>query len=203
MVLRSLFIACLYLCLVLVGTTSVFAQLSRDEKKALKREIRKMDPEDLLSMKEKLMDQEQIIDSLQQIAIRMEGLQEVLEGQKEAMEDLQKRYNELDENYTAVMMEKAHEELHEENWEHGVVFRVQIGALTKEEYDKEIPSDFAMEVEQKEDMQKMLIGYYRDYEEANTFKKLMRKIGISTAWIVPYKDGKRVKLHEVLDQVVK
>ncbi len=202
MVLRYLFTSCFYLCLVLVGTTSAFAQLSRDEKKALKKEIRKMDPEDLKALKEKLDGQEKKIDALNEKAMKLESVEEMLDSQKMVLEDLQEKYDQLEEDYTSVMMEKAHEELHEEEWNLGVVFRVQIGALTQEEYDKEIPSDFAMEVEKKDDMQKMLIGYYRDYEEANTFKKLMRKIGISTAWIVPYKDGKRVKLQEVLDQVV-
>ncbi|MDN3668887.1 SPOR domain-containing protein [Echinicola jeungdonensis] len=194
--------SCFYLCLVLVGTTSAFAQLSRDEKKALKKEIRKMDPEDLKALKEQLKGQEQQIDSLKAKALKLKAVEEMMANQKMAMQTLQEKYDQLEEDYTSVMMEKAHEELHEEEWNHGVVFRVQIGALTQKEYEKEIPSDFAMEVEKNDNMQKMLIGYYRDYEEANTFKKLMRKIGISTAWIVPYKDGKRVKLHEVMDQVV-
>ncbi|MFB9211309.1 SPOR domain-containing protein [Echinicola jeungdonensis] len=202
MVLRYLFLSCFYLCLVLVGTTSAFAQLSRDEKKALKKEIRKMDPEDLKALKEQLKGQEQQIDSLKAKALKLKAVEEMMANQKMAMQTLQEKYDQLEEDYTSVMMEKAHEELHEEEWNHGVVFRVQIGALTQKEYEKEIPSDFAMEVEKNDNMQKMLIGYYRDYEEANTFKKLMRKIGISTAWIVPYKDGKRVKLHEVMDQVV-
>jgi len=30
----------------------------------------------------------------------------------------------------------------------------------------------------------------------------MRKVGINRAWIVPYKDGKRVSLKEVLDVVI-
>ncbi len=37
--------------------------------------------------------------------------------------------------------------------------------------------------------QKFTIGIFRDYWEADKFKKYMREMGVKDAWIVPYKDG--------------
>ena len=50
--------------------------------------------------------------------------------------------------------------------------------------------------------QKLTIGIFRDYWEADTFKKYMREMGVKDAWIVPYKDGQRVEIKDVLEGVV-
>ena len=47
------------------------------------------------------------------------------------------------------------------------------------------------------------LGIFRDYPEADNFKKYMREMGVSDAWIVSYNDGVRVPLKEVLDNVPK
>ena len=49
---------------------------------------------------------------------------------------------------------------------------------------------------------KYILGQFRDYDMADLFKKKLRKIGVKEAWIVPYKDGKRVALKEVLSEVI-
>ncbi|WP_186756154.1 SPOR domain-containing protein [Echinicola salinicaeni] len=205
MVSKYLLGSCLLLALLLSNITNALAQLSKDEKKALKKELKRMTPEQLRQMQE--LQQQQKVNILE-LEKENQDLKKELSSKSQDLTILQKRHEELEEKYTSTMMEDAHEELHgapdtlEGEWSKGVVFRVQIGALTEKEYDKEIPSDFVMDVEEKGDLKRMLLGYYRDYDEANTFKKLMRKLGISTAWIVPYKDGERVTLKEVLDTVV-
>ncbi|UCS94742.1 SPOR domain-containing protein [Echinicola marina] len=205
MVSKYLLGSCLMVTLLVSNITNALAQLSKDEKKALKKELKRMTPEQLRQMQE--MQQEQKVNILE-LEKENESLKKDLASKSQDLSILQKRHEELEEKYTSAMMEDAHEELHgapeklEGEWSKGVVFRVQIGALTEQEYDKEIPSNFTMDVEEKGDLKRMLLGYYRDYDEANTFKKLMRKLGISTAWIVPYKDGERVPLKEVLDKVV-
>ena len=50
--------------------------------------------------------------------------------------------------------------------------------------------------------QKLTIGVFRDYWEADTFKKYMREMGVKDAWIVPYQDGQRVEIKDVLEGVV-
>ena len=46
------------------------------------------------------------------------------------------------------------------------------------------------------------IGVFRDYWEADKFKKYMREMGVKDAWIVPFKDGVRVEIKDVLEGVV-
>jgi hypothetical protein len=85
----------------------------------------------------------------------------------------------------------------------GVVFKVQIGAFKNKDLAKyfENNPNFGGEVKEGEP-QKMTIGIFRDYWEADTFKKYMREMGVKDAWIVPYKDGTRVEIKDVLEGVV-
>jgi len=52
------------------------------------------------------------------------------------------------------------------------------------------------------DPQRINIGIFRNYWEADTFKKYLREMGVKDAWIVPYRDGIRVEIKDVLDLVV-
>ena len=47
------------------------------------------------------------------------------------------------------------------------------------------------------------LGVFRDYWEADTFKKYMREMGVSDAWIISYRDGVRVPIKEVLENIPK
>lgn len=88
----------------------------------------------------------------------------------------------------------------------GVAFQVQIGAYKDIDISK-LSKDAVYEGELHQDM---INGYnqytlrtFRNYWEADKFKKLMRVMGIKDAWIVALKDGKRVPLKDVLSQVRK
>lgn len=92
-----------------------------------------------------------------------------------------------------------------EDYETGVVFRVQIGAFRNKDLSKYFDNNpnFGGEAgKDSNEPQRLTIGIFRDYWEADTFKKYLREMGVKDAWIVPYKDGKRVDIKEVLDQVV-
>jgi hypothetical protein len=84
----------------------------------------------------------------------------------------------------------------------GVVFKVQIGAFKNKDLSKyfENNPNFGGEAAEKGE-QKFTIGIFRDYWEADTFKKYMREMGVKDAWIVPYKDGVRVDIKDVLEGV--
>jgi len=51
-------------------------------------------------------------------------------------------------------------------------------------------------------LQKISVGFFRDYWEADTLKKYLREMGVKDAWIVPFKDGKRVPIKDVLEGVI-
>ena len=75
----------------------------------------------------------------------------------------------------------------------GVVFKVQVGAFKNKDLQKYFDNNpnFGGEARKEPtDPQKITIGIFRDYWEADTFKKYMRDMGVKDAWIVPYRDGR-------------
>ncbi|MFM8741175.1 MAG: coiled-coil domain-containing protein, partial [Cytophagales bacterium] len=85
----------------------------------------------------------------------------------------------------------------------GVVFKVQVGAFKYKDLKKyfENNPNFGGEATDKGE-QKYTIGVFRDYWEADKFKKYMREMGVKDAWIVPFKDGQRVEIKDVLEGVI-
>jgi hypothetical protein len=85
----------------------------------------------------------------------------------------------------------------------GVVFKVQIGAFKNKDLAKYFDNNpnFGGEATDKGE-QKFTIGVFRDYWEADKFKKYLRDMGVKDAWIVPFKDGQRVDIKDVLEGVV-
>ncbi len=86
----------------------------------------------------------------------------------------------------------------------GVVFKVQIGAFRNKDLKKYFNNteNFTGDVE-PDGTQKFTLGVFRDYWEADRFKKYLREMGVADAWIVAYKDGQRVDIKDVLEGVVK
>jgi hypothetical protein len=84
----------------------------------------------------------------------------------------------------------------------GVVFKVQIGAFEKKDMSKFFDNNPMFSGEDENGMQKVTVGFFKDYWEADTFKKHLREMGVKDAWIVPYKDGKRVPIKDVLEGVI-
>jgi len=78
----------------------------------------------------------------------------------------------------------------------GVVFKVQIGAYKEIDLSDDNSKSFGSE---KSDLNKYTIGVFKDYWEADTFKKYIREMGVKDAWIVSYRDGQRVDIKEVLE----
>jgi hypothetical protein len=84
----------------------------------------------------------------------------------------------------------------------GIVFKVQIGAFAKKDMSKFFDNNPMFSGQDENGMQKITIGFFKDYWEADTFKKYLREMGVKDAWIVPFKDGKRVPIKDVLEGVI-
>ncbi len=83
----------------------------------------------------------------------------------------------------------------------GVVFKVQIGAFKNKDLSKYFENNENFGGETADGTQKITLGQFRDYWEADTFKKYLREMGVKDAWIVPYQDGVRVEIKDVLENV--
>lgn len=84
----------------------------------------------------------------------------------------------------------------------GVVFKVQIGAFKKKDLSKFFENNIMFTGETEDGLQKITLGFFRDYWEADTLKKYLREMGVKDAWVVPYKDGTRVPIKDVLEGVI-
>lgn len=87
----------------------------------------------------------------------------------------------------------------------GLVFKIQIGAYKQRDLSDVMEGDNpqeAFEQEQSEGVNMYTLRHFKDYWKANKFKKELRAMGLKDAWIVAYKDGKRVPLKAVLKEVL-
>ncbi len=82
-----------------------------------------------------------------------------------------------------------------ENFDKGVVFRLQIAASDK--LNLALSNEYDLRVEQDGKMKKYTLGNFRNFEKADSFKNCLPEIGVKGAWIVAYKDGIRVPIREV------
>ncbi|NJN27886.1 MAG: Ezrin/radixin/moesin family protein [Cyclobacteriaceae bacterium] len=193
-------------CVSAVNVTK--AQLTKNEAKEWKKKIKKTTPEQFKRMYDENASLKSEVSSMQG---QLSSIQSSI-GEKDAMiAELteQNRKMEAQVNAAKKAIAKAQQEAQEQPAggatmsEDGVVFKVQIGAFRNKDLSKYFENNENFGGETDEDgVQRITLGQFRDYWEADTFKKYLREMGVNDAWIVPYKDGSRVAMKDVLEGVV-
>lgn len=84
----------------------------------------------------------------------------------------------------------------------GVVFKVQVGAFKSKDLTQFAQGNENFSAETDGDVNKYTLGVFKDYYEADAFKKYLREMGVKDAWIVSFKDGQRVPIREVLEGII-
>lgn len=184
------------------------AQLTKKEKKEWKKKLKKTTPEQFKRMTEENAALKSEVSSIQG---QLSSLQ-AASGEKDAkIAELTEENNKMEAQVNAAKraIAKAKQEAAEAQTtaatmsEDGVVFKVQIGAFRNKDLSKYFDNNENFGGETDSDgVQKITLGMFRDYWEADTFKKYLREMGVNDAWIVPYKDGTRVAMKDVLEGVV-
>lgn len=197
----------LILCLALIFSgAQVFAQLSKKEKKEWKKKAKEYakNPANL----KMLTEEKQVADnSVTSLKGDVSKLQSAVSDKDSKIADLEDEISKMRSELTSTKAEleqlKVAPPVNPMDFSKGVVFKVQIGAFKNKDLSKyfENNPNFSGEVKEGEP-QKVTIGIFRDYWEADTFKKYLREMGVKDAWIVPYKDSKRVEIKDVLEGVV-
>lgn len=83
-----------------------------------------------------------------------------------------------------------------DDYTRGIVYKVQIGAFKNRDLSKfQDKGNFWME--DQDGLKKYTIAYFRDYGEADQFKKYMRAMGVKDAWIVAYDNNVRKDIKDV------
>lgn len=198
----------LIFCLVLFLTSgAVYAQLSKQETKEWRSKAKEYAKKPALL--KQLVEDKQIADD--QVATLNQKINQVLASAstKDAqIADLENQLAQTRSQLTAANAQLAQNQsapapVVSNDYSQGVVFKVQIGSFRNKDLSKYFENNPNFGGEMTEDGgQRISIGVFRDYWEADTFKKYMREMGVRDAWIVPYRDGQRVDIKDVLEGVV-
>jgi hypothetical protein len=199
----------LFLCLALIFSGSqVFAQMTKKEKKEWKKKAKQYakNPSSLKSLTE---GKEVADNTVSTQTTEITTLKSTVSDKDAKIAELEDQIGRMRSELTAAQSEltqlRSTPVINPMDFSKGVVFKVQVGAFKNKDLSKyfENNPNFGGEAAKGEtEPQKITIGIFRDYWEADTFKKYMRDMGVKDAWIVPYKDGTRVEIKDVLEGVV-
>lgn len=200
---------------IFIATAAIGQEMTKAEKQAFKIEMKEwkkkkksMSPEDF-----KILSEEHLkLKASNAAAVGdIETLEKQVSEKDNQIIDLQKQATRMQAAYQAAQKETENlkaqlanrpaynpDLINGEDFGIGVVFKVQVGAFRKVDLKKyaDTSEDFAEE--KTDDLRKYIIGNFRNYEDANILKRYLREMGVEDAWIVPYRDGVRVPLKDVL-----
>jgi vacuolar-type H+-ATPase subunit I/STV1 len=200
----------LIVCLALIFSgTSVFAQLTKAEKKEWKKKAKQYakNPATLKQLSEEKQTADvNVVDLTNQTKALNSQISDKNAKIAELEDQISRMRGELNSARAELAQLKSNPVVNPMDFSKGVVFKVQVGAFKNKDLSKYFDNNpnFGGEAADKDknEPQRITIGVFRDYWEADTFKKYMREMGVKEAWIVPFRDGQRVELKDVLEGVV-
>ena len=197
----------LLLCVALSGTA--LAQLSKSEKKEWKKKAKEFSksPEALKQLTEEKQAAETEVSTLNSKVTQLQSNISDKDAKNAELEDqltqLRNQLTTTKAELTSLKEGPMSAPANSMDFSKGVVFKVQIGAFKNKDLSKYFENNPNFGGEKSQDgVNAYTIGLFRDYWEADTFKKYMREMGVKDAWIVPFKDGQRVDIKDVLEGVV-
>lgn len=188
-----------------------WTELTKKERKAIKKELKGLDEAEYFDLRQSIIS----------MTTDLESLRATISGKDQQISTLMQEKNQVDDRIATLEAElaEARRELaarpaqpvqtaepapdNRTRVTRGVVFRVQIGAFRQKDLSKYFDNhpNFAGEITE-DGTQQITLGEFRDYWQADQFKKYLREMGVKDAWIVPYKDGQRVAIKDVLEGVI-
>ncbi len=187
--------------------TDAQAQMSKKEAKEWKKRIKKLTPEQYQTLLEENKSLKGQVSSLKK---EVGGVDDKLKDKDDQIAQYQDQVSSLRSELAAAKKAASKPAPAQSNAPvggsiqstSGVVFTVQIGAFAKKDLKKFAENNPAFQADSKDGLMKYTVGMFRDYWEADTFKKYLREIGVKDAFIASYKDGKRVPIKDVLEGVI-
>jgi vacuolar-type H+-ATPase subunit I/STV1 len=198
-------LALLFCMALLFAGTQSFAQLSKQEKKEWKKKAKEY-AKNPANLKQFVEDKQSADNQVATLNKRVTDLQNTMSNKDALIAELEDELSQMRGQLTATRAElaqlKENPVINPMDFSRGVVFKVQVGAFKNKDLSKYFDNNpnFGGEVKEGEP-QRITIGIFRDYWEADQFKKYMREMGVKDAWIVPYKDGQRTEIKDVLEGV--
>ncbi len=191
---KALRILCILLVLSIVPGV-IFAQANA-EKKKLKRELRtyrKMKPMEIRNMK---MNYESKLKDKKQLDLRIKNLQRTADSLQNLVTSNNARLIQLEAQLLAAQSAAANAK---PNSAKGYYYRVQLGAYKQYNIKSKAAADESFSAESENQMNKLTLGLFYTLAEADQFKEDVRRMGIKDAYVVPFKDGKRITHKEAAE----
>jgi hypothetical protein len=181
------------LALIMSLVITSFAQMTKEEEKEWAKKIKTLTPESY----------KQLIEDKEALATQVTSLKQENEVLKAQVLDLEAKLKEAQAAQEAKQQEVAAAAAHvpvNTMAAKGIEYKVQIGAFKNKDLSKYFDNNknFSGEVD-ADGTKKYTLGSFPTYWEADNFKKYLREMGVSDAWVVAYKDGKRVELKDALE----
>ena len=181
------------------------AQMDKAEAKEWKKRIKKLDPE---QYKQLLDENKSLKGQVTSLKTELGNIDDRLAEKDQQILTYQSQVGDLREELSRLQSQQQPQNVASNNSggniddSKGIVFKVQIGAYKQKDL-KKYDNTENFSVEEENGLQKYTIGVFRDYWEADTFKKYLRELGVKDAFLVSFKDGQRVPLKDVLEGVSK
>ena len=181
------------LALVISLAISSFGQMTKEESKEWAKKIKTLTPE---SYKQLVEDKEALATEVVKLKQENEVLKAQVSDLNTKLKAAQAAQEERQQAAAAVAANVPVNTMAAK----GIVYKVQIGAFKNKDLSKyfENNKNFSGEVDE-DGTKKYTLGAFPTYWEADNFKKYLREMGVSDAWVVAYKDGKRIELKDALE----
>jgi len=203
------FLTLVVLSLFFINSTA-YAGKSKEEKaeeKKWKKELKNLEWEDYKKLLDEKAaskkDRENLLRQVDALDNEKDELQSKYSQVKATLDQLQDAMNSKAAEPIAPVVKKPTAKA-TDDFDKGVAFKVQIGAFKKlsgaATYSK---NNGNFGAENDTDVTMYTIGAYREYADADALRKYLVKMGVKGAWVVSYKDGKRVHIKDVIDHIKK
>lgn len=174
----------------------LFAQGSAERKK-LKKELRtyrKMKPMEIRSMK---LSYESRLKDKKSADLRLKNLQRSVDSLQNIVNANNSRVSQLEAQLLAA--QSAANNAPKANTPSGYYYRVQLGAFRQYNIKSKKSNDESFNTENEASLNKLTLGLFYSLAEADMFKEDVRRMGVKDAYVVPFKDGKRVTHKEAAE----
>lgn len=187
------------LTILAVTPSILLAQTSADKKKLRKelRSYRKMKPMEIRSMK---MNYENRLKDKKNQELQFKQLQRKVDSLQSALNSSKALALQLDAQLQAAQSLAANAK---PSGPKGYYYRVQLGAFRQYDIKSKNPKDDSFANENADAMNKLTLGLFYSLAEADMFKEDVRRMGVKDAYVVPFKDGKRVTHKEAAEGLKK
>jgi hypothetical protein len=200
-----------FICLLLIVASSQ-ATYAQKEAKVLRKEwAKRLKNTDPLEFKKLIEEREEAAEELKKLKDSTADLKQKLDSKSIEADTLRKSLTQLRSNIDVASAPQVNTvdatrvglQRRGISQTQGLIYKVQIGAFKNKNLEKYLENhvNFSGDIDD-DGTKKYTLGYFNDYWEADNFKKYLREMGVRDAWIVSYKDGRRVSMKDALEGAI-